>query len=1502
MVLALANGSCSALRVRGEGGSTVSHIFMSHATADDAVVSELRKALDALRVPTWTDSRELTGGDQLDPEIMKAIEEAEHFLVVLGPLTQNSRWVKKEIDHALAVRRRRGDGYKVIPLLLPGVEPSALPLWFGSEPLALTLDLGPGGVQDVLPDLLAALGRRLPDDPQPRRRANATEVADLVLELRDAGIQEAEGKRRATAQAVLVYDPPDHRAPDVRSKPFLLTAPLGPIEAEELAWYLERYWRWPVGVFADRARAVEAALPQWGKLLYEAAIAPALAHDGGRNAFSAWNASPASTQRRFSVLVDESFLEEDADTASAKRAEAREAATLLLSLPWELVHDDRGYLFQGARGVRVRRCLPNRVPKDPLETTAPLRVLLVSPRPEDERARYIDHRVSARPLVEALTPLGDLAKLTILSPPTFDALQTELNRAAKAKEPYHVVHFDGHGVFDRAARDGLGGRHGLGALVFEHPGDTGKLEGRRSDIVDAGQIAGMIRDHRVPLFFLEACQSAQAEQDPTSSVAGSLLQGGVASVAAMSHSVLVETARRFISVFYREALSGARIGQAMLAAQQALKADTRRGKSFTGELCLEDWFVPVLFQEQADPQLIREVPSDQVREQIEKQHGLALGRLPDPPSHQFVGRSRDLLKAERLLCQDGKGAPRYVVLRGEGGEGKTALGCELARWLVASRRFDRVAFASLEQSGDARAVLWAIGEQLVAGFLSHAGQAPDKEEQLVERALGDHPTLLVLDNFESVLPPIDWQPDLGGFDPDLLKGILDLCERFSRAGRTRLVFTSRQPLPEPFDRRDATLGVSRLEKGEAIELVGRVLGEGNRMPRAATDGGSEEEIKELVEAVGCHARSLVLLARELMDRNLPQTTATIRQIMADLHDRYPDDRERSLFASVELSLRRLPPDLRAKLPPLGVFHGGGRLPAIGMVLGLDQAELADFARQMVDVGLAELLSYNYLRLDPALGPALLRELSGADREAAEAAWADAMLQFTRFLHQQQSDDGHLAATLTLLDLPNLLQALERRLAAAHSTARDPQPTVTFESVVGMATDLESLLARLARAKALVRVVAIREEAAARLGGWGHARCLAESAAVARLLDAGRAAEAAAAARSLLALADAAGEAAFKEAADDLARCHWYLGRALNRSGDAQSALAPLAEAEARFDELGEAGARMASICQTERADCLTALGRLDEAASGYEEAIRRAEARESNRSVATNRFQLGTVRMLQNRYEDALTAYTEALETFERLGEPRTVSTAWHQIGMVHQGAKRYDAAERAYQESLRISVQFGDRPGESSTLGQLGNLYQRMGRSEDAVRFHRQAADIYASPEVNDLANEGRARSNAADELLKLGRHDEARREIERAVECVRPFGQAVEPWKAFAILCNLERAVGNASAAAEARRQAIDAYLAYRRDGGESLIGGSALFESVAAAIEHRLEREEAEVLAAIARQPDLPGYLRPLLPALQSILGGSRDPALADDPDLDYDDAAELLLVLERLAAGT
>jgi tetratricopeptide (TPR) repeat protein len=322
---------------------------------------------------------------------------------------------------------------------------------------------------------------------------------------------------------------------------------------------------------------------------------------------------------------------------------------------------------------------------------------------------------------------------------------------------------------------------------------------------------------------------------------------------------------------------------------------------------------------------------------------------------------------------------------------------------------------------------------------------------------------------------------------------------------------------------------------------------------------------------------------------------------------------------------------------------------------------------------------------------------------------------------------------------------------------------------------------------------------------------------------------------------------------------------------------------------------MASAAIGETAGCLMYLGRLDEAAAAYQEAIRRDEQRDDRRGLAIDKGNLGIVRMLQGRYQEALAAYTEARASFESLGEAGSVAGFWHQIGMVHKRAEQFEQAESAYRQSLAIWVREKNAAGEASSLGELSNLYDQMGRLEEAVKCYRQAADIHVR--LQDQRYEGHGRSNLANTLIKLGRYDEARRELLRAIECKQPYGHAAEPWKAWAILHELEQATGHPQAAAEARHRAMEAYLAYRRDGGGSYETGAQACAAVAQAIEQgettALARELAEFLATNDRP-----RAKALFPKLLAILSGSRDAALSSDPALYYQDAVELRLLLEKL----
>jgi hypothetical protein len=68
-------------------------------------------------------------------------------------------------------------------------------------------------------------------------------------------------------------------------------------------------------------------------------------------------------------------------------------------------------------------------------------------RPYGERdAAY---RAVARPLFQKLEAVAGKVEVDLVRPPTLDMLRSLLKTAKERGEPYHILHFDGHGTFGR---------------------------------------------------------------------------------------------------------------------------------------------------------------------------------------------------------------------------------------------------------------------------------------------------------------------------------------------------------------------------------------------------------------------------------------------------------------------------------------------------------------------------------------------------------------------------------------------------------------------------------------------------------------------------------------------------------------------------------------------------------------------------------------------------------------------------------------------------------------------------------------------------------------------------------------------------------------------------------------------------------------------------------------------------------------------------------------------
>ena len=555
------------------------------------------------------------------------------------------------------------------------------------------------------------------------------------------------------------------------------------------------------------------------------------------------------------------------------------------------------------------------------------------------------------------------------------------------------------------------------------------------------------------------------------------------------------------------------------------------------------------------------------------------------------------------------------------------------------------------------------------------------------------------------------------------------------------------------------------------------------------------------------------------------------------------------------------------------------------VLEIEQDTAELFVAELEQIGLVIAKEHFYYVIEPDLNVFLKSQLSDADYLVYKKRWFLAMVELVKVLYQQQAENAEAVSELVLLELPNVLALLN-----------DLPKHADAESTATIAAYIAHLLQNLQQTDALALAVQVRDYAITQIGVWNHQAFVNEHSQISRLLQQGDLQLTYQHAEALLNQAVQSGESAYQEAANDIATAYLELGKILSLGNFPEPALAQLQQAAQRFQALDNP--LMLSVTLSNQGDCLSALGQLNEAIDCYCKAIEFAECCGDQRGVAANKVQLATLRRKQQDYDAALAEYESARVLFEQLSEPESVATLWHQIGIVYRTLQHHEAAEQAYQNALHITVPLGDKTKVASTLFELAHVYRALGRLEQAAQLYQQVVNTCIN--LNDNFHEGMARSHLAHSLLLLKRYDAARNEVQLAIECKQAFSHNAEPWTTWAILHNVELACQNVSAASEARQQAIQSYLAYRISGGQNLNNpdlAKNCFAVLSAIQENRSEALLAELLT-IQSNPTISHWLKLIVAKHIAILQGERDPSLADDPNLNYDDVAELLLMLKQL----
>ena len=526
-------------------------------------------------------------------------------------------------------------------------------------------------------------------------------------------------------------------------------------DREDLRWYLEEYPQYPSEPAPTIAAGVEQRMVAIGTELFTALFRSS---DDARDLW-------ATLRTRLNDTRVEVVTEVRAATA----------------IPWELLRDPTTGTPLALRARAFVRTHPQPAQRPQLpRASGPIRILLVICRP---RGGYdVPFRSVASRLVKGLNEQARVAfDLDVLRPPTFERLSEVLRRAKADGRPYHVVHFDGHGVY--GSRRQVGGA--LSPLLFsgQRPGKHGYLLFERPALddnhepIDGPTLGQLLVETGVPVLVLNACRSAHADdatndQRPTTndqpttddrppttdgwppttddrpttnddahtprstqdatldnphdrvrafgSLAQEVMDAGVAGVVAMRYNVYVVTAAQFVADLYAALARGQALGEAATLGRKQLAAQPLR--EIAGDpLELQDWPVPIVYE--AAPIALFPRPAGA------PQLAITIGAADAAPAAGTLDRGLPerpdvgfFGRDETLLALDRAfDTQRVVLLHAYAGSGKTTTAAEFARWYALTDGVDGpVLFTSFEQPRPLARVLDAIG-QVFGGALEQKG-------------------------------------------------------------------------------------------------------------------------------------------------------------------------------------------------------------------------------------------------------------------------------------------------------------------------------------------------------------------------------------------------------------------------------------------------------------------------------------------------------------------------------------------------------------------------------------------------------------------------------------------------------------------------------------------------------------------------------------------------------------------------------------------------------------
>jgi hypothetical protein len=248
----------------------------------------------------------------------------------------------------------------------------------------------------------------------------------------------------------------------------------------------------------------------------------------------------------------------------------------LSQIPWEYCRIRRKFVAQSIETPIVRYLKTNQPDYRPLTIEKPVRLLLVTASPVDEKWKQLEVEKEVEAIKTAVKPLEEAGKVVVDE--LYNASPRDLVTKIRRTFRPHILHFIGHGTLQE---------NGEGALVLE----DGSPE-RKPRLVDVDDISQLLDASDVSLVVLSACETAAHDaSDAIMGIAPRLVWEGMPAVIAMQYPVPDQTAILFATELYTFLTDFYPLDKAVTEARITTYF-TSKDKAY--------WGIPVLFLRAAD--------------------------------------------------------------------------------------------------------------------------------------------------------------------------------------------------------------------------------------------------------------------------------------------------------------------------------------------------------------------------------------------------------------------------------------------------------------------------------------------------------------------------------------------------------------------------------------------------------------------------------------------------------------------------------------------------------------------------------------------------------------------------------------------------------------------------------------------------------------------------------------------------------------------------------------